>query len=343
MVIFSTKVSRVFILVGFVLAVLVLGPNYYLYGDDTYRPSSSTSFVPQSGPKEASSSHATNPGPPVVLVEKPLANDDDAVVPSSSHGAPENGAGSGVKPAVVADVVEPSAAVSATTVATPAPVQPLQSVDEEDEGEDEEDVDNPNSVLAPGDCPDLEFLQRVHSQHQLSSTVRYKKICIEPIFTADVDRNAIANASGALFAGEVTVDMDRCNEARLPNCTPVKLQVPKPYGEHNVSHLIFGISTGYERLQDSVDSFTHWLSRHSGNGAKLIALVTDYHSRKKDEIQRLQQRFQSAGANVLLVRPINESYSTSQSHFTVLAHMLNNSNPQTQWFGLLDDDTFCEF
>ncbi|KAH6645770.1 hypothetical protein BKA67DRAFT_526161 [Truncatella angustata] len=195
-------------------------------------------------------------------------------------------------------------------------------------------------IRPPSQCPDLDFLKRVHSEQKLSDKVRYKKVCIQPVFSADVDRNTIDSVPTSLFGDEVTVNIDKCNEVDIPKCMPVKLHVPEPYGEYNVSHLIFGVSTTFDRLDDEVGTFAHWLSRPSGDGAKLIALITDYSSHRENEIRKLQKKFRKASINIDLVKPIDDSYTTSQSHFTVLSYMLNSSSPETQWYGLLDDDTF---
>ncbi|KAK9781965.1 hypothetical protein AB5N19_00018 [Seiridium cardinale] len=321
-----SRVPRVFILAGFVLTILVLGMNHYLYDDQTYYPSTPITHSEPKG-EEADWSHATRPADPAVVGEGPFAEDgigSSAVSPVSETQPDSLGAES-----LASAVVHPTT-INAKPVATPAEL--LHPGDSQ--------YDEPGPILLPGQCPELDFMKRVHSRQQLSDKVRYKKICIEPIFSTDVDRNEVANVSTSLFGDEVTIDIHKCNEARLPRCTSVKVHVPEPYARFNVSHLIFGVSTDYERLEDAVGAFAHWLSRPSENPAKLVALVTDYSSHKNAKIEELDQKFRDAGVDVVLVEPVHRSYSTSQSHFTVIAHMLNYSTPETQWYGLLDDDTF---
>ncbi|KAI0136193.1 hypothetical protein BJ170DRAFT_572995 [Xylariales sp. AK1849] len=203
--------------------------------------------------------------------------------------------------------------------------------------------DDPRPPLAPGQCyPELDFLRHAHSKKHFSNKVRYLRRCIQPVFSADVDRNDVANVSEPLIADdlEITVDFEAqdCSDVKLPKCIPIKLQVPRPYSSAaNYSHLIFGVSTDYDRLSSSIPSFAHWFA---GTGSRLVALVTDMNAHTNSGIHKLQQKFRNAGVDVSLVRPLDESYTTSQSHFTVLVHMLNHSSPATQWYGLLDDDTF---
>lgn len=319
-----SKVPRVFVLAGFILVFLVLGTSHYLYNDDTYYPTSEA--ITQPGSQEGDLRQATRPEDSAAVIEKPFADAGSGFgVPSIGEHDPSR--------VSAAPAVAPHAAVSAKPAATPTVLSPPVTG---------EPGDNLNPAHAPEPCSELEFVKRVHAQQELTDKVRYNRLCIQPVFSDDVDRNVVANVSTSIFGDEVTIDMTKCDEAKLARCTPVKLEVPRPYADYNVSHLIFGIATNYARLEESIDSFAHWLAQPSSDGAKLVALVTDYSSQEAGNIERLQQEFYSAGMNVDLVEPIDKSYTTSQSHFTVLAHMLNKSTIETQWYGLLDDDTFCK-
>lgn len=207
------------------------------------------------------------------------------------------------------------------------------------------EVDHATAAVAPvfssGQCPKLDFLKRAHRDWHFSDKIRYNRVCIKPVFKADVDRSEVANVSRSFFGGEVTVDLEDCSAAKPPPCIPTQLQVPPPYGTHNVSHLVFGVSTDYDRLRHSIRTFAHWLAAPPGLGARLVALVTDFDQYRGSDIGALERQFRDANMEVHLVGPLDDSYSTSQSHFTVLAHMLDYSAPATQWFGFLDDDTFC--
>ncbi|KAI1205349.1 glycosyltransferase family 31 protein [Annulohypoxylon truncatum] len=184
---------------------------------------------------------------------------------------------------------------------------------------------------------ELDFLVRSSVDLELTERVRYIRRYIQPIFSSSVDRDDVANVTEPLIRDEVEVDLYDCGDVKLPEFAPIKLQVPRPHPEEDFSHLIFGVATNYDRLKDSIGPFAHWIS---GTGAKLVAVVIDAKERSHKEMRLLQHDFDIAGINATLVKPINKKFTTSQNHFTVLVNMLENSNPNTQWYGLLDDDTF---
>lgn len=188
------------------------------------------------------------------------------------------------------------------------------------------------------DCPaDVQFLTRAATEQELTERVRYTRSCIKPVFSAKVDRDEVVNISEPIFKGATELDLLDCWDIQLPRCSPVKLTVPNPYTKGNYAHLIFGIATSYERLNDSIPAFTHWLS---GTRSKLIASVTDFQEKNRTEMGYLQDEFKAAGIDAVMVKPLNPEFKTSQNHFGVLKDMVEYSGPETQWFAFLDDDTF---
>ncbi|KAI1412478.1 glycosyltransferase family 31 protein [Hypoxylon sp. FL1857] len=184
---------------------------------------------------------------------------------------------------------------------------------------------------------DLEFLVRSSADLELTERVHYTRRYVQPIISDNVDRDSVANITEPLLKDVVEVDLYDCGDAWIPQSAPIKLHVPMPHSEAVFTHLIFGVATDYSRLNDSISPFAHWIS---GTGAKLVAVVTDAKEKSPSEMIQLQDRFEIAGINVTLAKPINETFTTAQNHFAVLMPMLEHSNPGTQWYGLLDDDTF---
>ncbi|KAI1858483.1 hypothetical protein JX265_010353 [Neoarthrinium moseri] len=346
---FPSKVPRVFILAGFVLIFLVVGTNYYLFDDEPrYAPATNWSGHVGDDLSQTKTPEDVVVGADVGGVEDPgyLGHSTEPAVaepiPAEPEAKPEAEPELPINPVPVPDLApepEPASTPMPTPTAAPKALDVTPEIAKLP-AQPEFGDDNPHPLLPPGECPELEFLERAHSAHNFSSKVRYKQVCIEPSFSADVDRDAVANISERIFGGEVTVNLGDCSSAQLPRCVPIKLQVPQPYRPSNISHFIFGISTDYERLQSEIDTFAHWLSKPGGSGAKLVALVTDYAEQKNGSIHELQQRFVAAGINADIVPPLNELHTVSQSHFSVLTYMYNRSTPATQWYGLLDDDTF---
>lgn len=372
---FPSKVPRVVILTGLVLLFLVIGTNYYLYDDDPFRSPPTSLHQQPSNPKEpppvappiagskneasvGKVEHAPEPAPahppvaPSPVPPRPAAPaaHDDRPSPnadSKAHDVPHQ-PDAGQKPPSATDnqaphppapppppppppAANPSGHPSAEGHLTPPqPPPPFQPK-----------VEHGAEHLVPPNCPtELGFLGKTSAELHLSSHIKYNRRCIQPVFSADVDRSEVVNITTALSGeGETTLDMQNCAAAKLPKCIPIKLDVTKPYPKEKFGNMIFGISTGYERLNDesSVDTFAHWMA---GTDAMLVALVTDMQERSASEIRALNKRFGAAGIKVALVRALDDSFTTSQSHFTVLVHMLNHSKPETQWYGLLDDDTF---
>ncbi|KAI1491618.1 hypothetical protein F5X96DRAFT_678278 [Biscogniauxia mediterranea] len=190
----------------------------------------------------------------------------------------------------------------------------------------------------PKDCPaELEFLARASVALELTPRLRYTRRRIQPIFSSQVDRDEVVNITESIFTNQIEVDLWDCWDAQIPESPPISLRVSKPYSQTTFTHLTFGVATNYERLQDSIPHFAHWLS---GTGAKLVAVLTDASKKQAQELQLLEHEFEDAGINATIVKPIDESYSTSQNHFTVLIDMIKYGSEDTQWYGLLDDDTF---
>ncbi|KAI4594639.1 hypothetical protein KJ359_007729 [Pestalotiopsis sp. 9143b] len=96
------------------------------------------------------------------------------------------------------------------------------------------------------------------------------------------------------------------------------------------------MATTYDRLRDSLDHISHW---SSGRECKLIVIVQDWAEHFYD-ILVLEKTFRERSIDAIFIRPFDEAHTTSQSHFMVLTRMVEESGPNTKWFGLLDDDTF---
>lgn len=197
----------------------------------------------------------------------------------------------------------------------------------------------PAVSLFETDCPkELGFLLRAALDGGLTERVRYTRNCIKPVFSSKVNRDEVVNITESVFDEHpVELDLLDCSEAELPKCTPIKLTVPLPYAKETFSDIIFGIATDYYRLNDSIPTFAHWLS---GTEAKLVAAVTNIPDMTKEEMTFLKNKLEMAGIEGHIVKPLDQAFSTSESHFGVLKDMVKYSSPETRWFGLLDDDTF---
>ncbi|KAI1370948.1 glycosyltransferase family 31 protein [Hypoxylon crocopeplum] len=326
---FPSKVPRVFVLASVVLLFLVTYTTLHLYHrvPPSY-PVENLQVVPI---KDAvTTEEQTDPDHTAVAVEATgevlvpvLATPSPTATPSAQGTEPVQKPGTAQEPPPQPQVQPPA-----------LPIDPGTGVDLEHQPEDGHRLALPD----PSDCPeDLKFLVRSSIDLELTERVRYTRRYIQPVFSSTIDRDDVANFTEPLVKDAVDVDLYDCGDAVIPPSTPIKLQVPKPHPEATFTHLSFGVATNYRRLNESISTFAHWIS---GTGAKLVAVVTDAKEKSTSEIGQLQHDFEVAGINATLVKPINETFTTSQNHFTVLVNMLQHSDPDTQWYGLLDDDTF---
>ncbi|KAK4100438.1 glycosyltransferase family 31 protein [Parathielavia hyrcaniae] len=190
----------------------------------------------------------------------------------------------------------------------------------------------------------------------LSNTIQYSRRCIRPIH-GDVDREEVANVSSPLITGTTVLDLDGdCNRIALPPCEPLTLHVPPAYPpqQGQYGHLIFGVASSHDRLRDALPVFSHWLS---GSGAQLVAVVSDADSPDHTyDIAALEASYRKHNISATIVRPrlkeslprvdtpddaeLSRPAAVEQLHFLLIEDMLDAATPQTQWLGVLDDDTF---
>ncbi|KAI0475379.1 glycosyltransferase family 31 protein [Xylariaceae sp. FL0804] len=349
---FYSKVPRLFILACFLLCVLVSYTTFYLYH---HVPPAYPTASPHS-PPDHDLNLDLDLGPPKVVQN--IGGNVFEPVPIVTEARP----------------IEPTAAATTTDSPAAAPSPPTAPVAGDDADEDLESgglygSERPNGHLTgiegqsphtpqpwttpeeaeaqlqkplllpvPSECPkELQFMMQASVDQGLTESVRYTRRRIRPVFSSKVDRNAVPTIPETLLRGETEVDLWDCWDATVRELPPIKVEVPKPYAERSYEHFVFGIASDYNRLNDSIQPFSHWLS---GSGAKLVGVVTDARDLMPGDIHRLEQAFHAADINATMVTPIDEKFTTSQNHFTVLIDMLEHSGPETQWFGLLDDDTF---
>lgn len=199
----------------------------------------------------------------------------------------------------------------------------------------------PSPQIFKDDESALGFVRRanVRANLELSPTINYMRQCIQTVVDPQVDRNAVADVAEPLLAPPKRLRLSQSGSANdlLGECLSVPLSVSHPFPEHaKFPDLIFGMATTYSRLRDSIVPITHWAS---GRESKLIVIVQDW----TEEVYRtieLESVYRERGVNATFIQPYDEAHTTSQSHFRVLTRMVEESGPDTKWFGLLDDDTF---
>ena len=161
-----------------------------------------------------------------------------------------------------------------------------------------------------------------------------------------VKRASIARVHESLFPTLQSIDFyDPI--VRLQSCKePLVLDVPAAIlnmGE--ASHIIFGISTTLQRLEESIPQLLRWLPN---THARLFVIVIE--SEQHDEVQavaadpekkkELQVHMRGLGINCTLVEPLKLQDSFSEKYFSLIRIMYDNRDDRTQWISTIDDDTF---
>ncbi|GAQ08172.1 hypothetical protein ALT_5493 [Aspergillus lentulus] len=111
--------------------------------------------------------------------------------------------------------------------------------------------------------------------------------------------------------------------------SPVTVEVPPSPANVDASHIDFGVATTLERLNDSLDAFTHWAGY---TRTRIFALIEP-----DERVEEVQAKADSLGIN-LFVTQSEEEYQTR--YFSLVAHLAKNMRPRTRWACVIDDDTF---
>lgn len=118
---------------------------------------------------------------------------------------------------------------------------------------------------------------------------------------------------------------------RLPlaTCAPTtKITAPMP-SPVDASHIMFGVSTSQDRLQDSLEAFSHWAG---GTNARLFALVEP-----GPLTSDLQEHATSLDINMTLIESDEE---VLDRYISLTRVLLEHRDAKSEWAVIMDDDTF---
>lgn len=119
----------------------------------------------------------------------------------------------------------------------------------------------------------------------------------------------------------------------LPDATVVRLNIPRlPHTRPDASHFIFGVSTTYERLEESLDTMSHWLSNSK---ARLIG-----HMAPSLDLDAPDRVLRKAESLKITLGTIESRYEFLDRYFGLLKVLHQNRQPNTKWYVFIDDDTF---
>jgi hypothetical protein len=206
--------------------------------------------------------------------------------------------------------------------------------------------------LAPGQCKsDIDYLRG--RDLDLSNTIVYSRRCVKQLASDKFNRDDVANISRPLITHKTSINLTDCTVPEPIPCDDLPLQVPFPYPSQDYKHLLFGIASTYDRVNESLPAFAHWLK---DTNAMLVAVIVDteeekdgvWYSNPNVNLTALQREYEAAGVTVsfvaptLKVNPKNQEPEkrTEHHHFMLIRDLLARATPQTRWLGVLDDDTF---
>ncbi|KAI9367857.1 hypothetical protein BJX61DRAFT_265501 [Aspergillus egyptiacus] len=131
----------------------------------------------------------------------------------------------------------------------------------------------------------------------------------------------------------VRLDTEASRDIRPENdCrTSVTIQAPVDLPRPDASHMVFGVATSLDRLEDSLDAFAHW----AGNtNARLVAVVEQGASSTRT---RVQQRAHELGLRLTITQTEDDRLDR---YFSLIHVLFQHRDDSTQWAVLIDDDTF---
>jgi hypothetical protein len=202
--------------------------------------------------------------------------------------------------------------------------------------------------LPPGECaPDIDSLRR--PELDLTDSISYSRRCVKPIW-GNLDRDIVTNLSQPLVTYKTTVNLTSCTHHDLPPCESLALNVPYPYPQKQYPHLIFGIASKYDRINESLPSIAHWLA---GTGARLIGIVVDAEEEGRNfNLTSLELEYAAWNVTATFTVPRMKKFITNNGdddnravpvehhHFMLIRDLMEQATQYTRWLAILDDDTF---
>ena len=187
-------------------------------------------------------------------------------------------------------------------------------------------------------CPSIvDWLDGLHLNYPLAYARR--DIIVRP--TPGLDRASVTKIKEPLLPTFQTLTDPTFAEIDSRICeAPLVLNVPSLVDNYaDASHVIFGVSTTLERLEDSIPYFERWLAHTKG---RLIAQVVgpDDGTPNKKEMKRLESLMNQRGICATLVKPLNSKDTMPERYFSLVKLAYEYRNDDTRWIGIFDDDTF---
>lgn len=189
----------------------------------------------------------------------------------------------------------------------------------------------------PTRLPDLLYLDR--KRYDLTAEIVYQKRCIHGLQNEPLERYVVENISQPLLEKGMILQQGKDGVGWMgqeAHYKDLEINVPPPFPSRRYPHILFGVATTFDRLNESMAQFSHWLG-HSG--APLLAVVVD----GKDSDGKFDQmvlQYRNQGIKLIIAQPWLGLAGANEQHFTMIRDLLRHSTPYTEWVAIIDDDTF---
>lgn len=195
---------------------------------------------------------------------------------------------------------------------------------------------------------DLEILTALKLPQKFS----YQRHCIRAKETRGLGRERLIQlpqellsdpeAAGSAF--DVDAAVKEGGKSLFPPCDEaLTVEVPdfSSHADANTSSLMLGVATTLKRIEDSLPTFSRWLSN---SGTPLLVLLVDQTDLedKRKEVERTKSLAMQLNIEIILepYHHVFEHDSEGLKNFGLATALDKHRRPETQWFGIIDDDTF---
>ncbi|KAF7590710.1 hypothetical protein BBP40_002501 [Aspergillus hancockii] len=187
-----------------------------------------------------------------------------------------------------------------------------------------------NGPINPGDCyVDLDLLK----SYGYNDSVEYERW--EIAVTRSKNFKSFSETLSVPVPEFETIQLDTNNPQKIlpqARCAPaVTVEAPAPVAQVDASHLVVGVATSLERLNDSLNQFAHWAG---GTNTRLFAMAEIVPSTEKSRVLR---RASELGINLTILESPEEWLDR---YFHLTRALLRHRDTKTRWAAIIDDDTF---
>jgi hypothetical protein len=185
----------------------------------------------------------------------------------------------------------------------------------------------------------------IESLNLNTSRIEYRRYCFTAIQKSDKKRQPLIGMDWPLLsanAGE-EIETDQfgsnvVNKASLPGCQQgqvlyVPLDDSKP--RKHTGKLILGTATFLKRINQSLSEMSRWLAN---TDTELLVILRDK-TPNVDDMQTVMKLAEDLKMSITLISDTSMT-GEAQSNFGLAIHLQKALSDETQWVGVIDDDTF---